>query len=580
MAKDKNFSSSSDKIKRLSNSDSFVNTLFLQTTYRVMGDNFYSAIDFLRISGEDSKIQSTEKISNITAFYNEVGVISVYLKNIFVFKLFFWLPAATLINCYYSVYTYSYSWSVSLLYLSGVVPVLIKVSFAFILCIIIFWYLFYKIENVEEVVQEENKCKRLTCKFFCKCSILFLNVVIMFVLNFFYVTNEYWVNDVIYLEISVSLFKVIWNNYVIDILCNCARAYQNKNKRGVAIQKDIAFRCNINIVNFLFFPFIVTAFFQESCFYDVIYEQKPVIDHYTSSYCSYVNSTGCEEYKVESNSYSFVPPFQYSFLCTSALANIYTPIYMFTAILMMLEIPLSKMTNILWCYVVNMFGTICSIQNKKPLDVQLNDKESLNPQFEIFFSSQFVVNIISYIVLLFTIGLVVPLLGLSLIICLLIYVHWVLSDLGKILIDAKKGGSNNYYHVLEILERNCEGIPRALNFSLYSIIPSSIFFSTCFLYDMIGDYTGTSLANIFLICGLSIFAIYFLYSFIIKMIKLLIFFVQETIKRENIKNLAISVELPKVFSDMECSGDIENSTTDTDLIDRNIENPIRTIRIE
>jgi hypothetical protein len=586
MTKDKNFSSSNGKIKRLGNSESFVNTIFLKTTYIVMGDNFYTAIDFLQKSGEDSKIQSSEKISNITAFYNEFDLISVYLRNIFVFKLFFWLPSATIINRYYSVYTYSYSWSVSLLYLSGFFPVLVKLSFVFMLCIIIFWYVFYKIENVEEIFKEENKCLRVIKKKIIKIFILIVNFVVMFLLNTYYVkeiTKEYWSNYVIYLEISVSIIKFLWNNVAIEYLSNFSMAYQNKNYNEVRKQKDIAFRCYINIVNFLLCPFITTAFLHEGCFYEAINEQKPVIDHYTSTYCSYVNSTGCEEYKVESNSYSFVPPFQYSFLCTSALASIYTPIYMFTSILMMFQIPISKMSNFLFCFVINLFSTFCRKDCIpsciKPLEIQLNDKHSLNPQFEIFVSSPFVVNIISYIVLLFTIGLVVPLLGLSLIICLLIYLHWILADLGKILIDAKKGGSNNYYHVLQILERNCEGIPRAINFSLYSIIPSSIFFYSFFLFDMIGDDTNTHTASKVLISGLVMFVLYLLSSFTITRIKK-IFFVKMIIEFVNKNEKTISVELSKTISDIEYSGDIENSTTDTDMIDDNIENPIRTIRIE
>lgn len=333
--------------------------------------------------------------------------------------------------------------------------------------------------------------------------------------------------NTIFLEMFMSIFKFVWNVYAVDYGCNKLKKYSSQ----YGVQSDVVMRVNIHLINFLFFPLLATSFIDETCFYYAYNEQESIIQSYVTKICISVDISGCASFIDIPNTYSFKPPFQYTWTCFSSLMKIYGPVYSFSFLGMMFQSIIYRVTKKV---IYNIFY-ICygckhsdSIPIKwTPLSVQLdydykmngcknsfqldNNNYLNNGNFQLFEAKQFTINVITFVAFFFTIGAVVPLIGFVIMLCFAIYLHITVSELGALLMDAKKESDEKYEHAKSIIEKDCEGLIESINVASYSLIPTIIIYYTFLIFDMVGYKGGFGSAELVLISGFIALMIYMIY---------------------------------------------------------------------
>ena len=157
---------------------------------------------------------------------------------------------------------------------------------------------------------------------------------------------------------------------------------------------------------------------------------------------------------------------------------------------------------------------------------KLYNRSKKNKINSIFFNqTQYIVDIVIFMTLYATIGLLCPLVGIIICISLYLYIHSVLSSIGGKLTNATKEDKEN-------LEKECENIVDDLNINLNRyILPMIGLFFSLFVFDTIGDAEGSDVAIWYLIFTLLIPFLLWL----IKRLYLLYSYIKSTQKKEKVK---------------------------------------------
>jgi hypothetical protein len=208
------------------------------------------------------------------------------------------------------------------MYLSGLVPVIL------IGLLIIFATTLFTVSWPKEApvihnsVSGENKYRGIVI-------VLSLNFLLLVGINVFYVWVYLNMNNriVTALQLFVGVFKSLWNGKVIYAILD---KFLTKDEIPTNIIMVIT------VFNNIFCPFLVFAFLSTSCFKYVFFEQLSV------SSAAYNYQNGCEDSSgtlgpcSESgydqpvytyNAISYLPPFVYSYQCSSSFLNAYLPVF-------------------------------------------------------------------------------------------------------------------------------------------------------------------------------------------------------------------------------------------------------------
>jgi hypothetical protein len=192
----------------------------------------------------------------------------------------------------------------------------------------------------------------------------------------------------------------------------------------------------LGIINNILIPLIAATAISPNCFYYALFSAEAVESNYEFSQCVSFSIDGdCMELRTFEPITSYQPPFLYSYQCifknylifyyycllicftmkyigSSAVANAYSSIYLIMTSMLIIGSSFSKLTN-------NLFHKILQPHS---LEEWIN--------VSLFFQSMFIVNIVTFLSIALSIGMVIPLMGIFICFCLCFYIHNTISNLG------------------------------------------------------------------------------------------------------------------------------------------------------
>jgi hypothetical protein len=506
--------------------------------------------NMLRILDQDSTLIKMEKefnkeITKISSLKDNNMItnesnISVFLKLIerlnktllFIsILLLVWIPISFILTINYSMFEYSYSFIVSLLYLGGYVPAIILIILMNISIILIFYIMkqnFHVLrkENIDDRNQSLYKIQT-----FALSLVVLINVIILIGINSFYVysTLTFTKTDLILVEICIAVIKTLWKSIILPKLIKMILEDFFKSSLIDDKSQYIVFQCALGVVNEILIPYFATALINPNCFYYTLKSQPSISSSYTYlqscdsySFQNSEESTACiSNGGIDQHIFSnFNPPFTYNYQCSSTIISSYTNIYLYMSVLMIITPTIillskkciSKIVSLLNQLRIDIFEKIGIEANDNSNEnndlnhiVSNNDETNSNSFFRItenlkdeqnmneiiFDKDYFIINVVSYMIVAVTIGIVVPVVGLFICLSIYLFINIILVNLG---IKISETINDDEKLILKKkIENNCQRILEPINISLnYLMLPLMGFVFSLFIFDIMGDAIGES----------------------------------------------------------------------------------------
>lgn len=245
------------------------------------------------------------------------------------------LPVYGALRPFFSTYSSLYAWTVSAAYLSGVTPgvTLLVLWFGFILAL-----LSLRTRRAEEIIVLDKSSdssyhgNALTpCLF--GCCVVLLNLTIVSVVNgaFVYITITYEIADIVIASVFLAMFKLVWTRLVL-------RAFFRNSVLKLWLNRFYQPKASLLIVNNVIIPILATTVIDTSCFYNAFVPASSININIVYTGCANYDCNGtdcvCERVSPCTIITNYVPPFIYSYQCSSSLISTYVPVF---AILLLLE---------------------------------------------------------------------------------------------------------------------------------------------------------------------------------------------------------------------------------------------------
>jgi Leucine-rich repeat (LRR) protein len=504
-------------------------------------DILYHWLDIFKIQDDlngDQSLSFNSKIkqTNINMLGSVMNSTRFFCFYIVLFIVVIFLPTFGLLSIYFSTYEYKYGWTISSAFLSGIQPgIIILVVFLSLALLII--YLF-KINYVNEFYSKDIKKKvdDKTDKNIFKKSfsylvlISFINGIFVILANvgFVYITITYDSFIITISSIAMSIFKIIWNGFVVSSMISKLKSKMsvNNDNDNISDLHFTSFQVLIAIFNNIIMPCIATALINPNCFYNALIPPPVVTASYDYDTCiSFSATTGeCTTTGISTGYTFYHPPFTYGYQCSSVLVTAYASVYVYMFIANSFMNPLQSMLihylhksssidTAFYKIIDNITDPILKLANKIELDNnnsiddgdlivsnnKLNESLVSNPtknnrlSLLLFNKDTFVVGISSNIAILLTFGVVYPPLSIIILLGIFTTSYCAQLSIGRLYRDCQK---NSIYTYLDLLEIQCNGIYYSLKNSILLVFPFSFLFISFFLFDIFGDAIGSSYAFI------------------------------------------------------------------------------------
>jgi hypothetical protein len=122
------------------------------------------------------------------------------------------------------------------------------------------------------------------------------------------------------------------------------------NKKYYPSTKDSSFLSIIMIFNNLFIPMLTVMIILPDCFYYAMFQSPTVSSSYSYKTCvAYLDTTECVADGITTIENSYIPSFNYYYLCSSNIIMYYSAVYIWSFFFIGLLIPLSKL-GFKWLY--------------------------------------------------------------------------------------------------------------------------------------------------------------------------------------------------------------------------------------
>jgi hypothetical protein len=295
-------------------------------------------------------------------------------------------------------------------------------------------------------------------------------------------------------EVALSIFKVFWNNVVIDVIMDIGTRHflgKRNTKAEVRVsQFEVVFRNMIIIGNMVTLPCIVVAMVSPQCFYNVLVEADP--SHTDYSY------TDCEEYDIntgectslnrrESVSASITPAFTYSYQCSGAILKSLAPVFMLTSIIISFVVP-----GILYIfsYIRKHYPGIGSYADGAFPPLHDKDEEDFKNGVKKWFDvEKFAGKIVAQMSVLISFGAVFPLLGVVTFIVIVSMTYTMQWRYHHIISQAPPDLRESFTSILDLQTQN---LVSYMHRSVWALLSAACLFYSIFVFDIFGDKLGFS----------------------------------------------------------------------------------------
>lgn len=307
--------------------------------------------------------------------------------------------------------------------------------------------------------------------------------------------NDISATNQLLLQISLSVFDMVWNNIIAKTVYRFPGLLRSKNR--------ISIHLTLLIFNTILAPILCIIVTDRNCFLDLFANDNEIVTQVSYQYCYQITSDwrDCETYKSLDLTTSFTPPFEYSYQCSSYLITTFVPSLMFTYAYIAFAVTIvfgaaifgysfsEEQKNAWWFTRVNQY---------MPL-LYPNDSNLTGANLSSAFAARIIVaRILHHITLLLTFGIASPLLAATIGISICYSITMWLLLFGKyfslafIIIDRNdiSSFSSSFANIILPFDKLCRDVwegPRNGSFIIISI--TSIFFALHFI-DIGGDKLG------------------------------------------------------------------------------------------
>jgi hypothetical protein len=485
---------------------------------------------FLRNNTNNKElIEPNHSYDNITLFCDLTINITLYFKYLIFVFIFVLLPICVFLSNNYGVYDQSYGWSMSAIFITGLKPgrilaIVLTISLITIYCLVkkevLFTSNYQVIDKLKNNVDSEsNKLEETNCNI-SKISTIFIvatiNLVVMIIVNGFFVYAtlnfnggevllvEFFVagefinlNNSFYIYIIIIIIfiiiiniifqigiKAVWKDFILPLLINNIKKIIYRNKKTSndfydLNKNDIYFISSLTVLNLCGIPWIATGSINPSCLYRAFYPEPPVQSKYMYTLCTlFDDDDNCLQYGETYRYTSYTPPFMYSYLCASTLLTDYAPIYIFMSMLLVIGKPIAILFSEFLQYIAkdSLFY---------PIVLKLPSNRTNYSNQHIFNQRIFVVNLISFLSIILSYGLLMPIVGVFCTICLWLYIYYTMSQLSYII--ENENDENNLIKLLDMINNDCNNMKESINSSINIIFIVFILSFGYIVFDCIGS---------------------------------------------------------------------------------------------
>jgi Leucine-rich repeat (LRR) protein len=425
--------------------------------------------------------------------------------------LFVMLPAYAAARAYYGTHSHEYAWAVSAAFLSGYPAVgMLLSAFTVYLAATTFVYKWQaRVTGQGEPVREakpKQQASALQRNFSSarvQATALYLlyfavNFAVSFSANALYVAiilredSKYFVPA----QVGLSVFKVCWNS--IGAVRLARWTWQKVvSIRGAYARQDSSFfslQLFVGMFNYIAIPCLVVGVVSPDCFNTLFVGQTHVSSSYFYESCEVFGRTSCVYQQTYTAKTSFVPPFTYSYQCSSSLITYYAASFVYMALIVTFVNPTISIT-LRWLYLrrhsmPRLAATIEWVCPSVLMDVS-QDAVVYNAYSPYFDARQRIVEVMTYFGVLLTFGLVFPPLAAAMLVAIVASVAATKVKIGRFLTTALDAGQPLY---LQLVDSECKGVAsqRMLRICATQLLLFTCFFYVPFLFDTLSDAVGTT----------------------------------------------------------------------------------------
>jgi hypothetical protein len=257
--------------------------------------------------------------------------------------------------------------------------------------------------------------------------------------------------------------------------------------------RDVLVQSFLVMFNNIASPCLAIAAISSSCFYNAVFLPPSVDSQYSFQFCSSVliSDGSCLEYVTETHHTSYMPPFIYSYQCSSIFITSYSSVYVYLFLITSFGLPLAILTvkGLHSRYAVKDIDLL----SFKLLDMLLPEvarplEEELPCDYKPLVQiDKLCVVMISSTGILITFGALFPPLAAVIVVSVLLTTYTVQLAVGKLLTESQKA---NYIHYTMRLNEECDGMQSAFRHVVYLLLVFAASFYAFFVYDMLGDEVG------------------------------------------------------------------------------------------
>ena len=387
------------------------------------------------------------------------------------------LPTYSVLGMYYGTHHNRYGWIVSGAYLSGTGPAIVLLL---IWSGLIFYFVFSMTRLFHLLPTKAFEVSNVNYSGEMTQSIGFLHIVLISILSIFdfiviFLSNCLYIavatlfgyKDVVLLQILAGGLKILWNMFFVQNIHSFTQYLLGIEKCSLVLFDTLAI-LGIILFNSVIIPVMAEAVIDPHCFYPVLFTPDPVPVSYTiygiclAPYTDYAG-TYCSYTSVQLST-TYIPPFIYTYECSSALLVNYVTVFVYlylsltflshlgVMIILCLRHPYGQRFGVIRCY---------SDGNNFKLNLSIINYWTL---------------LLSCCVMLMTFGVLYP--PLAVVICLFVIMNSLLVQ----------------YLVREGLAEFDGDIPNTGQSSILLLLVIIGVFHAWFVFDIAGDEVGGTVA--------------------------------------------------------------------------------------
>ncbi len=437
--------------------------------------------------------------SSVRMFSAQLSLLRRNLRWFSLCMLVVFIPVYGALSHYFDTYDNVYAWSVAAAFYAGLTPGVVLFVFwmLFVVLMTVLWATRKHARYTAETAAAEKKSKEE--QEYATAGrpvwlVVALNVIVVVAVNALYIVVTLYSQSqaaIGLMEFVTAGFKLIWNDLAIPSLF----AYLHKRDlTSLSLQEhSLTFRVCIVIFNNILAPCAVIAAISPNCFYYVLSQPGHVTTSVDYQSCSEIENGVCTQYVTDTETSSYLPPFTYSYQCSSMFvqnyASIFTYMFLMDAFLKpllfycMLSVYKRCEENSQHGSILHRIVDACLPMLMKP-PAERHISAVSRP---VFSRDETVLSVINVMAILFTFGVVFPPLVVVIYVDVYMNTHIYQLLLGRLLtLDTYGGDSALLAKYREQLNIQCNGAMALLVRSIWPVLPLAGLFYSLFLFDTVG----------------------------------------------------------------------------------------------